>query len=147
MSHQFVICCHYLLLSLATLVVCAFCVKTHLSFFAHLLVTCSQLCKMLTDSGWLCHHSVVKCLYRLSCNLYLSLSSRCRNTNITPPNVHQTYRCHKLWMHSWSLFTSKGVKMPNICWEMYFKNMSLVLCFSNTTSFFFLNIKWYYIFR
>lgn len=74
---------------------CAFCVKIHLSFFSHLLVTCSQLSKMLIDSGWLCHHSVIKYLYRLICNLYLSLSSRLSNTNISLPNAHHIYRCHK----------------------------------------------------
>lgn len=41
---------------------CLMYVQIHLSSSAHLLVTCSQLCKMLTDSGWLCHHSVVKSL-------------------------------------------------------------------------------------
>lgn len=72
----------------------AFCLQMHLYlpfWWSH----CSQLGKMLIDCTWLCHHSVVKYLYRVISNVHLYLGSRLTSTSCILPNAPKIYRCHK----------------------------------------------------
>lgn len=93
MFHQLGVHCH---LSDNFCQLYAFYVQIHLSFLAffwwshHL-----QLCKMLVDCGWLCHHSVVKYLYKVISKVHLYLGLRLSVNNCILPNTLKIYRCHK----------------------------------------------------